>query len=74
MTKFMFHRLLAALVLGALAFSNQAAASGGCDVVVLFQLPKLRQHGLLFPYSSPAEYAAAYPQCFPGGSAAPRRR
>jgi hypothetical protein len=70
MAKFMFYRLPAVFALGVLAFSNQAAASGGCDVSFYTGYQNCVSTGSCSPYSSPAEYAAAYPQCFPGGSAA----
>jgi hypothetical protein len=69
MTKIVFHRLLAVFALGVLAYSNQAAASGECaSVYTSYQ--SCVSFGSCSPYSTPAEMVAAYPQCFPGGSAA----
>jgi len=70
MTKLIVSRLFAAFAFLALALSNPVAASGGCDSSFYSGYQNCVSFGSCSPYSSPAEYVAAYPQCFPGGSTA----
>lgn len=66
MVKTFFHRLVAVFSLGVLAFSNNAMASSCSSVLSGYQ--SCVSSGFCSPYSSPAEYVAAHPHCFPGGS------
>jgi hypothetical protein len=68
MTRSLFYRLLVACAFGVLSFSRPALASDCYSVYSSYE--SCVNFGSCSPYSSPAEYAAAYPQCFPGGSAA----
>lgn len=68
MTKTTFHRLLAASALGALALSDVASAST-CSSSFYSYYESCKSDSLYcYPYSSPEEYVAAHPACFPGGS------
>ncbi|MDP1733409.1 MAG: autotransporter outer membrane beta-barrel domain-containing protein [Sulfuritalea sp.] len=67
MVKSFLQRLIAALALGMLALSNPALSSDCSSVYGSYQSCL---SGSCSPYSSPAEFVAAYPQCFPGGSTA----
>lgn len=68
MTKFILHRLLAAFALTVLAVSNNAVASGTCDASFYSGYQSCVSSGSCYPYATPAEYVAAHPHCFPGGS------
>jgi hypothetical protein len=70
MAKFFFHRLVAVVSLSALMFSNPAAASPACPSVLSQYQSCLISSPSCSPYSSPAEFVAAHPGCFPGGSSA----
>jgi hypothetical protein len=70
MTKFVFQRLLGAFALGLLAFSNNAVASGTCDSSFYQAYQSCVSGGSCSPYSTPAQFVAAHPHCFPGGSSA----
>ncbi len=68
MTKSLFYRLLVVFAFGVLSFSRPALASDCYSVLSGYQ--SCVNFGSCSPYSSPADYQAAYPQCFPGGAAA----
>jgi hypothetical protein len=68
MTRFKFLRQFAVLTLGVFASSSPALASDCYSVFSSYQ--SCVTFGSCSPYSSPADFKAAYPQCFPGGSAA----
>ena len=68
MTRSLFYRLLVACAFGVLSFSRPALASDCYSVYSSYE--SCVNFGSCSPYSSPADFKAAYPQCFPGGSAA----
>jgi hypothetical protein len=73
MNKKLFHRLVATFSLGLLAFSNHVVASGDCGTSFYQTYQNcVASPGAIncSPFTTPEEYVAGHPQCFPGGSAA----
>jgi len=68
MTRSQFYRLLAVLVPFVLVFSGNAVASS-CNSSFYSQYDSCKLNSsFCSPYSSPEEFAAAHPNCFPGSS------
>jgi len=70
MTRIHFHRLFAATSFGLLAFCSTASASD-CTSSFYSQYESCKSNSVFCsPYSSPDDFVAAHPACFPGGTAA----